>query len=113
MNDKNETPKIIRLVETDSTNNYLREQSAKARLPEGSLVIADFQTAGKGQVGNSWESEAGKNLMFSILLYPDFPSCEPTIPDFPDCFPECERNVGEVHGFRHGKMAERYLLERS
>lgn len=39
---------------------------------EGSLVIADFQTAGKGQVGNSWESEAGKNLMFSILLYPDF-----------------------------------------
>ena len=69
MNDKNETPKIIRLAETDSTNNYLREQSAKARLPEGSLVIADFQTAGKGQVGNSWESEAGKNLMFSILLY--------------------------------------------
>ena len=55
MNDKNETPKIIRLVETDSTNNYLREQSAKARLPEGSLVIADFQTAGKGQVGNSWK----------------------------------------------------------
>ena len=110
MNDKNETPKIIRLAETDSTNNYLREQSAKARLPEGSLVIADFQTAGKGQVGNSWESEAGKNLMFSILLYP---SCEPTIPDFPDCFPECEGNVGEVHGFRHGKMAERYLLERS
>ena len=48
MNDKNETPKIIRLAETDSTNNYLREQSAKARLPEGSLVIADFQTAGKG-----------------------------------------------------------------
>ena len=70
MNDKNETPKIIRLAETDSTNNYLREQCAKARLPEGSLVIADFQTAGKGQVGNSWESEAGKNLMFSILLYP-------------------------------------------
>ena len=52
MNDKNETPKIIRLAETDSTNNYLREQCAKARLPEGSLVIADFQTAGKGQVGN-------------------------------------------------------------
>ena len=72
MNDKNETPKIIRLVETDSTNNYLREQSAKARLPEGSLVIADFQTAGKGQVGNSWESEAVKNLMCIILLYPDF-----------------------------------------
>ena len=72
MNNKSEMPQIIRLLETDSTNNYLRGQCAKARLPEGSLVIADFQTAGKGQVGNSWESEAGKNLMFSILLYPDF-----------------------------------------
>ena len=30
MNDKNETPKIIRLVETDSTNNYLREQDRKS-----------------------------------------------------------------------------------
>ena len=113
MNDKNETPKIIRLVETDSTNNYLREQSAKARLPEGSLVIADFQTAGKGQVGNSWESEAGKNLMFSILLYPDFLPANRQMCIRDSCFPECEGNVGEVHGFRHGKMAERYLLERS
>ena len=32
MNDKNETPKIIRLAETDSTNNYLREQSAKSQV---------------------------------------------------------------------------------
>ena len=113
MNDKNETPKIIRLAETDSTNNYLREQSAKARLPEGSLVIADFQTAGKGQVGNSWESEAGKNLMFSILLYPDFLPANRQFLISQIAFPECEGNVGEVHGFRHGKMAERYLLERS
>ena len=37
MNDKNETPKIIRLAETDSTNNYLREQSAKARLKLGGV----------------------------------------------------------------------------
>ena len=36
------------------------------------MVVTDFQTAGKGQVGNSWESEAGMNLMFSLLLYPDF-----------------------------------------
>ena len=72
MNEENEIPQIIRLTETDSTNNYLREWSVKDKLPEGSLVIADFQTAGKGQVGNSWESEAGKNLMFSLLLYPDF-----------------------------------------
>lgn len=72
MNSENDTPRIIRLQETDSTNNYLRELSRHERLPEGSLVIADFQTCGKGQPGNSWESEKGKNLMFSILLYPDF-----------------------------------------
>ena len=71
MNDKNETPKIIRLAETDSTNNYLREQCAKARLPEGSLVIAEFSNSRKGAGRKLMESEAGKNLMFSILLYPD------------------------------------------
>ena len=68
MNDKNETPKIIRLVETDSTNNYLREQSAKARLPEGSLVIADFQTAGKPVTGLTISHKDvmnGGNLVFT------------------------------------------------
>ena len=109
MNSKNETPQIIRLAETDSTNNYLREQCAKTGLPEGSLVIADFQTAGKGQVGNSWESEAGKNLMFSLLLYPDF---LPPVPDFPDSILEREGDAGWVYGFCYGEMAERYLLER-
>lgn len=72
MNNENDTPQIIRLQETDSTNNYLRDLSRHETLPEGSLVIADFQTRGKGQPGNSWESERGKNLIFSILLYPDF-----------------------------------------
>ena len=32
--------------------------------------MADFQTAGRGQVGNVWESERGKNLTFSLVLYP-------------------------------------------
>lgn len=69
--DKN-TPQVIRLAETTSTNNYLHDLCNREKLPEGSLVIADFQTKGKGQVGNTWESEPGKNLMFSILIYPDF-----------------------------------------
>lgn len=72
MNKENETPQILWLKETDSTNNHLRRLLEKEQLPEGSLVVTDFQTAGKGQVGNSWESEAGMNLMFSLLLYPDF-----------------------------------------
>jgi len=40
------------------------------KLPEKFLVRTDFQMAGKGQSGNSWESEAGKNLLFSMALYP-------------------------------------------
>ena len=55
---------------TESTNNLLKELSLKEKLPEGYLVYTDFQTAGKGQPGNSWESENGKNLLFSILIYP-------------------------------------------
>ena len=66
------TPLLIRLDETDSTNRYLQQLLAKRALPEGSLVVADFQTAGKGQVGNSWEAERGANLLFSLLLRPDF-----------------------------------------
>lgn len=72
MKNEHEEPRIIRLAETTSTNNYLRERLRSEHLPEGSLVIADFQSAGKGQVGNTWESEAGRNLMFSLLLNPDF-----------------------------------------
>lgn len=38
--------------------------------PAGTVVVADCQMAGRGQRGNSWESEAGKNLTFSLLLRP-------------------------------------------
>ncbi len=66
----NESPRILRVAETTSTNSLLRELVDKEPLPEGSAVMADFQTVGRGQVGNVWESEAGKNLTFSVILYP-------------------------------------------
>lgn len=72
MNEENGMPRFIRLKETTSTNNYLRGLVGKEQLPEGSVVVTGFQTAGRGQVGNTWESEAGRNLMFSMILYPDF-----------------------------------------
>lgn len=72
MKHEKNVPQVVRLAETNSTNNYLRELSNKESLPEGSIVIADFQKKGRGQIGNAWESEAGKNLMFSLLIYPDF-----------------------------------------
>lgn len=63
--------RIIHIEQTSSTNEYL-QQLLKTEKEEGLIVWADFQTAGKGQTGNSWEAEVGKNLTFSIVFYPDF-----------------------------------------
>jgi BirA family biotin operon repressor/biotin-[acetyl-CoA-carboxylase] ligase len=64
---------IIQLEETDSTNNYIRQLLSQGNEPEeGMLVRTNFQTAGKGQGQNMWESEKGANLTFSMLLRPDF-----------------------------------------
>lgn len=71
MSSENEVPQIVRQVEVVSTNNSLRELIRGGALPEGSVVVADFQTGGRGQIGNVWESEVGKNLTFSVVLYPD------------------------------------------
>lgn len=61
--------KAIYLDEVDSTNRYLLEyQPAEG---EGATIcVADFQTAGRGCGSNSWESERGKNLLFSLLIHP-------------------------------------------
>lgn len=63
-------PPIIRLPETKSTNSYAIEIISKERPEEGCVIITDHQTAGKGTDANTWESESGKNLTFSIILYP-------------------------------------------
>ena len=56
---------------TNSTNTLLKELLAKGEWPEGERFIrAGYQTAGRGQTGNGWESEEGKNLLCSILLPP-------------------------------------------
>lgn len=65
-------PLIIHLVdEIDSTNNYMKSLLLKQKVKEGTIISADFQTGGRGQRGNGWVSENGKNLLFSIVLYPD------------------------------------------
>lgn len=63
---------IIQIEETDSTNRYLRELSSYEKLADFTTVTTGFQTAGRGQRGNSWESEKEKNLLFSILVHPSF-----------------------------------------
>lgn len=54
------------IPETDSTNHWLREHRGK----DDQLVWTDFQTAGHGCGTNTWESERGKNLLFSLLVHP-------------------------------------------
>ncbi len=64
---------IITLSEIASTNEYLKDELSKSTpLHEGTVIMAVQQTAGKGQRGASWESEPGKNLTCSVLLYPTF-----------------------------------------
>ena len=63
---------IIRLTEVDSTNNYTNRLLRQSVMPEGTVVVAEKQTSGKGQRGNSWVSEPGQNLTCSIFFRPDF-----------------------------------------
>ena len=56
--------KIIHIAETDSTNLWLRSSQGTV------CIVAEYQTAGKGCGANSWESERGKNLTFSVLIHP-------------------------------------------
>lgn len=57
---------IIKLSDTASTNDYLLGLNTDQEL----CVVTDYQSAGKGMGTNTWESEPGKNLLFSILLHP-------------------------------------------
>lgn len=70
MEQLSEDRQMVRLEETESTNSYLKDLLREQQLEEGSVVVADFQTAGRGQIGNSWFSSKGENLLFSLLIYP-------------------------------------------
>lgn len=63
----------VHLDSVDSTNSYVRRMmSGGEELPELTLVDADEQTAGRGQAGNVWESEKGRNVQFSLVCHPLF-----------------------------------------
>lgn len=63
---------LIRISETNSTSSYLQSLCAGRKTEEFTTVVADFQTSGRGQRGNSWESEPNRNLLFSFVLFPEF-----------------------------------------
>ena len=62
----------IELNSCNSTNIFAKNLMAKSEPIEGTVIITDKQTNGKGQIGNTWQSEEGKNLTFSIILKPTF-----------------------------------------
>ena len=60
--------KLIKLDAIDSTNDFLKRLSVEQALENYTVVTAEKQTRGKGQMGAKWDSETGKNLMFSVLI---------------------------------------------
>ena len=67
---------VIHIEETDSTNRWLRESALPVTPERGLCVVADYQTAGRGQGTNRWESQAGQNLTFSLGFGLNFSRCE-------------------------------------
>jgi len=61
--------KLFVFEEIDSTNACAKTL-AETGTPEGTVVVADFQTAGRGRLGRRWISEPGANLLFSLVLRP-------------------------------------------
>lgn len=64
--------RTIHLPETDSTNSYAARLLHLEVPEEGTVIMADFQKAGRGQRGSGWESQIGKNMIISYILYPNF-----------------------------------------
>lgn len=60
----------IYLPTTTSTNAWLQQALLEQPLLEGTLVYTSYQTNGRGQLSNTWESQKDKNLLFSMLFTP-------------------------------------------
>jgi BirA family biotin operon repressor/biotin-[acetyl-CoA-carboxylase] ligase len=60
--------KIIEFQSLDSTSNYVAKALKEGSYPYGSVILAHYQTHGKGQRGNVWQSEREKNLTFSFAF---------------------------------------------
>ncbi len=60
--------KLIKLDAIDSTNDFLKGLSNDVSTQNFTIVTAETQTNGKGQMGSKWFSETGKNLIVSVLI---------------------------------------------
>lgn len=62
---------LIELDSVDSTNNFAKQMLSNSRPAEGTVIVAREQFAGRGQMGNKWDTEGGKNITLSAVLYPE------------------------------------------
>lgn len=62
---------LIQLQSVDSTNTYAAQLIRNSGATEGTAILTVYQSMGKGHGGNRWISEAGRNLLFSIILKPE------------------------------------------
>lgn len=60
------------IKQVPSTNDYVKSILSRERPPELSLYLAEVQTKGRGQRGNTWHAKAGKNHTGTIIFYPSF-----------------------------------------
>ncbi len=65
--------KIIDYEVLESTNDKALEIVRRSESNENIVVVAKYQTNGKGQKGNKWEGLNAENLTFTIIIYPEFP----------------------------------------
>ena len=63
---------LILLNEVESTNNYANQLVLSKAAEHGTVVLAQYQKKGRGQQGNFWESEFGKNMLASFIVFPQF-----------------------------------------
>ncbi len=63
---------LINLSEIDSTNNFMKNWMSNNAPIEGTVILAESQTAGRGQAGTSWQSKPGDNITMSLLYQPKF-----------------------------------------
>jgi len=102
--------RVYHFFKTDSTNRVAMELGY-ADEPEGAVVLAEEQTAGRGRAGRSWHSERGAGLYVTLLLRPKLsPVQAPLLTMLADCrrIRRCWRRrvVGGI------EVAERFVAER-
>jgi len=61
---------VIHYDRVSSTNSVASAMMREGKPEDGTIITASFQDSGRGQAGNTWESEPGKNLLMSVILHP-------------------------------------------